>query len=262
MNGSLPALFDAHFHVIDPRFPLVANHGYLPPPFTVDDYLAASEHLGLVGGAVVSGSFQHFDQRYLIDALDRLGPRFVGVTQLPDTVTDEELLHLEEVGVRAVRFNLHRCGSDGLQHLDALARRVHEIARWHAELYLDARNLPDLMPTLSTLPQVSIDHLGISGGGLPYLLDLVERGAKVKASGFGRCDMDIRASLRAVAAVNPGALMVGSDLPSTRAPRPFSYEDLVLVCEALGAEIAAAAFSQNALELYRPAGQVQTGRGL
>ena len=32
------AVFDAHLHVIDPRFPLVANQGYVPDPFTVDDY--------------------------------------------------------------------------------------------------------------------------------------------------------------------------------------------------------------------------------
>ena len=26
------AVFDAHLHVIDPRFPLVANQGYVPTP--------------------------------------------------------------------------------------------------------------------------------------------------------------------------------------------------------------------------------------
>ena len=31
-------LFDAHLHIIAPGFPLVANHGYLPPFFTTDDY--------------------------------------------------------------------------------------------------------------------------------------------------------------------------------------------------------------------------------
>jgi predicted TIM-barrel fold metal-dependent hydrolase len=32
-------LFDAHFHIIDPRFPLIANRGYLPAAFTVADYV-------------------------------------------------------------------------------------------------------------------------------------------------------------------------------------------------------------------------------
>ena len=71
-----PPLFDAHLHVIDPRFPLVPNQGWLPEPFTVEDYLARVAGLGLVGGAVVSGSFQGFDQSYLREALRRLGPGF------------------------------------------------------------------------------------------------------------------------------------------------------------------------------------------
>ena len=34
-----PPIFDAHCHIIDSRFPLVPNNGYLPEPFTVEDYL-------------------------------------------------------------------------------------------------------------------------------------------------------------------------------------------------------------------------------
>ena len=61
-------LFDSHFHVIDHRFPLVANQGYTPPPFSLADYRAAANPLGIQGGAVVSGSFQAFDQSYLLAA--------------------------------------------------------------------------------------------------------------------------------------------------------------------------------------------------
>ena len=28
-------IFDAHFHVIDPRFPLQPNQGFVPEPFPV-----------------------------------------------------------------------------------------------------------------------------------------------------------------------------------------------------------------------------------
>ena len=62
-------------------------------------------------GAVISGSFQAFDQDYLVDALSRLGPAYVGVTQLPAAASDEELKELDSAGVRAVRFNLKRGGS-------------------------------------------------------------------------------------------------------------------------------------------------------
>ena len=43
-----PALpvFDTHFHIIDPRFPVMENQGFLPPVFTVDDYRARTAEIG------------------------------------------------------------------------------------------------------------------------------------------------------------------------------------------------------------------------
>ncbi|HEX8960162.1 MAG TPA: amidohydrolase family protein [Geobacteraceae bacterium] len=245
-------VFDCHFHIIDRRFPLVPNQGYLPDDFSCDDYLARMEGYNLAGGAVVSGSFQAFDQGYLRDALKRLGPAFVGVTQLPASISDEELLELNGAGVRAVRFNLKRGGSEGVEHLEGMARRVHEVVGWHVELYVDSRDLADLYDTLVALPAVSIDHLGLSREGLGGLLALAERGVHVKATGFGRVDFDVRAALRELYAANPDALMFGTDLPSTRAPRPYTDDDFLLVVEALGEEGARRVLCDNALAFYRP----------
>jgi predicted TIM-barrel fold metal-dependent hydrolase len=246
-------IFDAHFHIVDPRFPLVPNNGYLPAPYTCDMYRAAAQSLGIAGGAVVSGSFQAFDQAYLVDALRTLGPGFVGVTQLPATVSDRDILELDRAGVRAIRFNLRRGGSADVSELDAFARRVHDVARWHAELYVDSRELPVLHDTLAALPAVSIDHLGLSRDGLPDVLRLAERGVRVKATGFGRVDFDVADALRRIHAVNPAALMFGTDLPSTRAPVPFRASDIDLVRDSLGAE-AHRGLWQNARDFYRMSG--------
>lgn len=246
-------LFDAHFHIIDPRFPLIPNHGYLPPAFTCEDYLQRMQGHSLAGGAVVSGSFQAFDQAYLLAALRRLGPAFVGVTQLPASVGDAELLELDAAGVRAVRFNFKRGGSENSRHLEHFASRVYELVGWHVELYVDARELPDLSPTLLKLPAVSIDHLGLSAAGLPTLLKLVERGVCVKATGFGRVDFDVRKALPTLFAANPDALLFGTDLPSTRAPIPYQDTDFTLVTEVLGDGNADKVLWENALRLYRPA---------
>jgi len=208
-------LFDTHLHIIDNKFPLVPNNGYLPDAFTCEDYLDRMKGYDLAGGAVVSGSFQAFDQSYLVNALNTLGPSFVGVTQLPATVSNEELLELNRVGVRAVRFNLKRGGSEEVSYLDSVARRVHELAGWHVELYVDSRELPSLYNTLIALPSVSVDHLGLSKDGLSTLLKLVERGVHVKATGFGRVDFDVRTALQNLYEANPEALMFGTDLPST-----------------------------------------------
>lgn len=254
-------LFDAHLHITDQRFPLVENDGYLPPAFTVDDYKQRVVSLGVAGGAIVSGSFQGFDQSYLRDALTRFGPTFVGVTQVPATITDDEITELDAAGVRAVRFNLHRGGSAGLTELDRLARRVHDVAGWHAELYIDARNLPDLATTLAALPAVSLDHLGLHREGLGHLLRLVDHGVKVKATGFGRVDLDPRAAMSAIVSANPEALMAGTDLPSTRARRPFMDEDIDVIAAAVGDEHLEAVLWGNAAAFYRIAEQPRAAAG-
>ncbi len=243
-------VFDSHFHIIDHRYPLVENQGYLPEDFSVGDYLRRTEKYRIAGGAVVSGSFQAFDQRYLVAALKELGPGFVGVTQLPATTGDADILALHDAGVRAVRFNLKRGGSEAVERLESFAGRIHELVGWHVELYVDSCDLGELMTVLPRLPRVSIDHLGLSKAGFPDLLTLVEQGVFVKATGFGRVDFDVAAALRELCAVNPHALVFGTDLPSTRAPRPYLDSDYELVLVALGEEQARRVFRDNACALY------------
>lgn len=252
-------LFDSHLHIIDSYFPLIENNGYLPDEYTCDDYLLETSAYQLCGGVIVSGSFQVFDQGYLIDALERLGSSFVGVTQLPLETTDQEILSLNDVGVRAVRFNLKRGGSEELRALASMAARIYELAKWHVELYVDSRHLEGFKPILMKLPSVSIDHLGLSAEGLPTLLGLIEKGVHVKATGFSRVDFDVKAALRDIQAVNPHALMFGTDLPSTRAPRRYTDADFELVADALGPKQAMNIFSENAVMFYRPSNVVKSG---
>ena len=98
------------------------------------------------------------------------------------------------------------------------------------------------------LPAVSIDHLGLSKAGFPTLLKLAGKGVRVKATGFGRVTFDVRSALIDLYA----AFMFGTDLPSTRAPRPYQDDDYTLVLETLGEEKAANVFYKNAIEFYKP----------
>src|SRR5699024_3404417 len=173
-----------------------------------------------------------------------------GVTQLPFTVKDDEILELHNKGIKALRFNVKRGGSEDLSKLDYFARRVYDLVGWHSELYIDAQNLPDIASTIESLPAVSIDHLGLSEAGLPHLLKLVDKGVRVKATGFGRVELDVQNALKSIYAVNPDALMVGTDLPSTRANRPFKFKDVDLIHQLFDEQAASKVLYTNAYQWY------------
>lgn len=243
-------IFDAHLHIIDFDFPIIENQGYTPPSFLVSDYQKETANLNVHGGAIVSGSFQGFDQNYLIKALEQMGPSFCGVTQLPYTVTDDEIVDLHSKGVRALRFNIKRGGSESLSKLDYFARRVYDLVGWHSELYIDAKKLPEIASTIEKLPAVSIDHLGLSEEGLTHLLKLVDKGIRVKATGFGRVELNVENALKSIYDANPDSLMFGTDLPSTRAKRPFQYADIELIQQLFDEQAADKVLYTNALKWY------------
>ena len=242
--------FDAHLHIINPAFPLTPNQGYVPDPYSCEQYLARLGKYTLVGGAIVAGSFQGYDQAYLIDALERLGPSYVGVAQLPADISDSEIRALHHKGVRAVRFNLVRGGAGQLETLEAVARRLHDVAGWHVELYADAADLAEIKTLLLDLPAVVIDHLGLSAAGLETLQELLAGGAYAKVTGLGRLDFTLADVLPELYEINPRRLLFGTDLPSTRAPRPYRDTDFLEVIDIVGEQGARALFSDNALDLY------------
>ncbi|WP_367109246.1 amidohydrolase [uncultured Psychrobacter sp.] len=243
-------IFDSHFHIIDFDFPVIENQGYLPSNYVVEDYQNETVNLNILGGAIVSGSFQGFDQGYLLKALSKMGSTYCGVTQLPFTVTDEEIIKLNENGVKALRFNIKRGGSEGLSKLAYFARRVHDLVEWHSELYIDAKELAEISSTIGSLPAISVDHLGLSEEGLPHLLKLVDKGVRVKATGFGRVELNVENALKAINDVNPNALMFGTDLPSTRAKRPFDVLDIKLIQQLFDEQATNKILYKNAHQWY------------
>lgn len=243
-------IFDAHFHIIDPAFPLVENNNYTPPPFTIKDYKSRTKGLKISEGTVVSGSFQGFDHQYLVHALSTLGKGFYGVANIPFGITDTELEQLDEAGVAAVRFNLKRGGREMANHMVPLANRLFQEFGWHTELYVNSKHLPELKNMLNGIPQFSIDHLGLSKSGLNEVFHWVEKGMKVKATGFGRIDFDPVPVLKNIYEINPNALMFGTDLPSTRAQEPFAEKDLNLILNNFSETALEKILFKNAWEWY------------
>lgn len=222
----------------------------MPDEFKVSDYLAFLSAYELTGGAVVSGSFQAFDQTYLIDALKILGKKFVGVTQIPANYPEEKILSLDKLGIKAVRFNIKRGGSALLSELAYLSQKVYSLCGWHTEIYIDANDLTIIEKQLLQIPKCSIDHLGLTKSGIPQLQKLIEKGIYVKATGFGRIDFDPIPVIKEFLKINPNSVMFGSDLPSTRAKIPFSEKDIKLIQDHFNEHECKKIFYENALNFY------------
>lgn len=243
-------MFDAHFHIIDPTFPQIENQGYIPEPFTVAMYLETIKDYGFSGGAIVSGSFQGFDQSYLFSALAQLGEAYVGVVNLSHDATDAEIIRLYKNRIRGIRFNLYRGVSEEISSIVHFAKRAYALTGMHVELYLDGAQIEKNYAALAELPKFSIDHLGLTSNGFEALLKLVKQGAYVKATGFMRVDFDVLDSLRKIHDINPHALLFGTDLPGTRAARSFNIEDLLLIKNNFSREDQESILKKNALRFY------------
>jgi len=243
-------IFDSHFHIINPKFPLVENNGYLPPDFTTQNYKMATEDFDIAGGAIVSGSFQAFDQGYLFDALKSFGKNYFGVANISIDMKKSELELLNKSNICAVRFNLKRGGSETLKNLIVLSNRLFDNYGWHTELYVDSNDLAQLKTTLQQIPKFSIDHLGLSKAGLSELYYWAEKGVKIKATGFGRLDFDPIPVMKRIYTINPNALMFGTDLPSTRAKIPFTVRDLEIIKDNFSEDEQRRIFYENAIDWY------------
>ena len=244
-------IFDSHFHIIDFKYPIVENNGYMPPEFTVENYKDRVNKFESLGGAIVSGSFQAFDQSYLNNSLSQFGKEFFGVANIPFNMEEHELNILNKNNVVAVRFNLKRGGSETIDKLEYLSNKLYEQYGWHTELYLDSKDLKEIKKTLKKIKYFSIDHLGLSKSGLKELYNWVEKGIKVKATGFGRIDFNPIEAMKKINKINPEALMFGTDLPSTRAKIPFSYLDIQNITENFDNDDQERIFYKNALKWYK-----------
>ena len=219
-------IFDAHFHIIDSKFPLIENNGYLPKSFVISDYLNRTKLYDIIGGTVVSGSFQAYDYSYILEALELLGDPFFGVINVSKDIKKQELEKLKHVNIAGVRFNLRRSGFDIIDNMVYLSDRLYDEMGWHSELYVDSKDLKLIRNQLKGLKSFSIDHLGLSKEGLSEIYYWIEKGMKIKVTGFGRLNFDPIPVIQTIHKINPNALMFGTDSPSTRSKILFSDWDV------------------------------------
>ncbi len=155
---------DCHCHVFGPanRFPYALTRRYTPTDAPKATLFALRDHLGLTRNIIVQASCHGSNNEALLDALATAGELARGVAVIAPDVTDNELVRLDQAGIRAIRFNfVKRLGTPPpLDVLMTLANRIAPL-RWHIVVYLEPGGISDLVPFLRALPTpVVIDHMG------------------------------------------------------------------------------------------------------
>jgi 2-pyrone-4,6-dicarboxylate lactonase len=169
-NPSLPSFklpkgaVDAHCHVFGPgvEFPYAPERKYTPCDASKKQLFALRDHLGFSRNVVVQATCHGSDNSALVDALQSSGGQARGVATIRRSITDQELQHLDAIGVRGVRFNFVKRLVDFTpkEELMEIATRISRMG-WHVVIYFEAIDLPELWDFFTSLPTiVVVDHMG------------------------------------------------------------------------------------------------------
>ncbi|KAL4788576.1 hypothetical protein BJX76DRAFT_662 [Aspergillus varians] len=159
--------WDSHMHVVEPRYPVVANAAYKPTPHTISDAIAFESSLGIENVVLVQPSIYGFDNSCLLDALRLIGPsRGRGVVVIEPANTEPATLReWHSLGVRGVRVNFKSSGQ--VPTRDELRRILSEQAQlirplgWVIQIHISMSAIPLLEEIISQLGvKVCIDHFG------------------------------------------------------------------------------------------------------
>ncbi|MPZ41619.1 MAG: amidohydrolase family protein [Rhizobiales bacterium] len=230
--------WDTHAHIFGPvdRFPFAAGRGYTPPPAPLETYLALLDHLGLARGVIVQGNAHGYDNRVVLDALERHGDRLRGVAITDTRVAPATLRDWHRLGMRGLRFHLFPPGGNpnyirgvGLDVFEAFRPTMRELG-WVMQVWCDWRIMTELAGRLHDVAAempVVVDHMlnipaerGIADPAFQALLRLVGEGAvHVKLSAPYRLSgafpdyPDARLFHDALLRANPERLLWGTDWP-------------------------------------------------
>ena len=231
---------DAHFHIFGPvsRFPYAESRAYTPPEAPLEALLRMHARLGIERGVVVQGNAHGTNNSAILDAVRREPHRLRAVAIVGPDTGPEQLKTLARSGVRALRFH-HQprqagtYSSLGFTAFEKLAPHMAELGL-HVQFFMDARELPALLPRLRNwrLPVV-LDHFGSTKGkegttapGFQLLRQHLANGTIwVKISGAYRASEqypdypDARALHDSLITANPDQLLWGTDWPHPRLAR-------------------------------------------
>jgi len=222
--------WDCQIHLFGPpaQYPFDTDSPYVSDEALPETAIQLMRVLGLERAVVVSGGGYGRDYQYLLDVLRRFPQRFVGVILPPDKLADEEILRLDTLGVRGIRFVSEGRASNLPRILPDMAAQAQNIG-WPIHFYPHGDDIVQYAEPLLALPnhQIVLDHFasvpaakGMDQPAMKTLLKMLDTGRVwVKLSGPMRCvagDMPYSAITpiaRALIRHAPERMVWGSDWP-------------------------------------------------
>jgi 2-pyrone-4,6-dicarboxylate lactonase len=173
---------DCHVHVFDPkRFAYVTTRRFTPDEATVAQLKSNLEKVGISNVVLVQPSVYGEDNSCLLSALKELGSTARGVAVVSEHTSSEEMVELQEAGVRGARLNLvvdsFEEPSLALNKLIAIEENIP--SDWHVQLHVSQSVLGALASHISQSNRIYVlDHMGLpdvaSGHKANNWLQLIE----------------------------------------------------------------------------------------
>jgi predicted TIM-barrel fold metal-dependent hydrolase len=225
---------DSHVHVFDSsRFPFAPDRVYTPDEAPLSELEKHQRRLHMQRVVLVQPSPYGTDNRCMLDALGRLGPKVArGIAVVGPDATTQSLKQLYASGVRGLRANIETYGNADASKLASAVQTLTQqagAAGLHVQMYASLKVITALTQTLLASPvPVVLDHFakiqasaGLEQPGWSDLLKLLESGRiYIKLSALYRVSTapgyaDVAPFVRKLAEVRPDRLIWASDWPHT-----------------------------------------------
>ena len=176
---------DAHCHVFGPaaKFPFASTRKYTPCDASKEQLFELRDFLGFERSVIVQATCHGNNNDALEDALIYSNSMARGIASVGQDIDHKTLKRLDRAGVRGVRFNFVKRLVDSTPK-DVFEKISGMIADygWHIVVYVEAQDLAELVPFLSSLPTIVVfDHMarpdvtkGIGSKDFSLFLKLME----------------------------------------------------------------------------------------
>jgi predicted TIM-barrel fold metal-dependent hydrolase len=227
---------DCHVHIFGPfaEFPLGEDRSYTPPEATATHLDRMVAGMGFSRAVIVTATGYNFDNRSLEHALRADPKNRRGIAVLPPDCPPAYLRRLNDLGVKGIRLNLYRRGSEkvyrggaGLDSLSQLGPAIAEMG-WHVQVWVTTVDLAAVLPALQKFPgPIVIDNMCRvvpskmkEDGGFALLCSLLRNDRfHVKVSGPNRLSenggdfRDVDPVAQALISAGEDKVVWGSDWP-------------------------------------------------